>query len=52
MVWPVIHQPSETRKRMKGTMSSMSVRPVLEKFDRAEIEQCLLDGQHEKGSDF
>ncbi len=35
MVCPVIHQPSETRQRTMGTMSSISVRPVLLRDDRA-----------------
>lgn len=30
IIWPVIHHPSETRKRIQGTISSISVRPVLE----------------------
>lgn len=35
IVCPVIHHPSETRKRIQGTMSSMSVRPVFEEDDNA-----------------
>ena len=33
----VIRQPPETRKRMKGTVSSMSGGAALTNFERAEI---------------
>ena len=35
IVWPVIHQPSETMKVIHGAMSSISVKPVFEKGDSA-----------------
>ena len=43
IVCPVIHQPSLTRWRMKGTTSWISVRPVLLKGDKAAaVENDLL----------
>src|SRR5690606_27818948 len=35
IVWPVIHHPSDTRKRTNGTISRVSVNPVLENGDKA-----------------
>ena len=40
IVWPVIHQPSLTRWRIKGTTSSICVRPEGENGDSAAaVEQ-------------